>query len=173
MDPITIALALAQFAPTVLRYLGVGEDNVQVAEKVVDLAEAVTGTKSPEEAIAAIKTSTELQLAFRDKILERTQELERLYYADISDARQRDAEFVKAGKINTRANWLSVLAILVVLVVTVAVWASPDVNDYVKGIITLVLGRFLGYLDQIFNFEFGTTRSSKEKDQTIKALTEK
>lgn len=33
------------------------------------------------------------------------------------------------------------------------------------------LGRFLGYLDNIFNFEFGTTRSSQKKDDTILNLT--
>ena len=49
--------------------------------------------------------------------------------------------------------------------------AIPYINEYVKGIFTLVLGRFLGYLDNIYSFEFGTTRGSKEKDETIKQLT--
>jgi hypothetical protein len=44
------------------------------------------------------------------------------------------------------------------------------VNEYLKGIVTLVLGRFLGYLDNIYNFEFGSTRSSKAKDLTIEQL---
>jgi hypothetical protein len=51
------------------------------------------------------------------------------------------------------------------------VWKDPNINEYVKGIFTLVLGRFLGYLDNIYSFEFGTTRGSKEKDETIKNLT--
>lgn len=169
---IPIALELAQFAPAILRYFGVGEDNVQVAGKVVDVAKQIAQANSPEEAIAALKASAELQAQFQQKILDNQQELERLYYQDVADARKRDSEFIKAGKQNTRANWLAALAILVVIGICVAVWLTPGIPEYQKGIATLVLGRFLGYIDQVFNFEFGTTRSSKEKDATIKALTQ-
>lgn len=41
------------------------------------------------------------------------------------------------------------------------------------GVVTLVLGRFLGYRDNIYNFEYGTNRSSKEKDMTINQLSAK
>jgi hypothetical protein len=34
----------------------------------------------------------------------------------------------------------------------------------------VILGRVWGYLDSIFAFEFGTTRNSKQKDETIKEL---
>jgi hypothetical protein len=171
MDPITIALGLAQFAPTLLRFFGVGEKNAKVAEKVVEVAQAITGRQSPQEALEAIQADARLQLDFQNKILDREQELTRLYYTDVADARKRDAEFVKNGKVNARANWLAGLAILVVIGICVAVWASPNIPEYQKGIATLVLGRFLGYIDQVFNFEFGTTRSSKQKDATIEALT--
>ena len=50
------------------------------------------------------------------------------------------------------------------------VWKDDTLTEYVKGIVTLVLGRFLGYLDNIYSFEFGTTRGSKDKDDTIKQL---
>ena len=62
------------------------------------------------------------------------------------------------------------LAALAVAGMVYLVWSSPDLNEYVKGIVTLVLGRFLGYLDNIYSFEFGTTRGSKDKDETIKQL---
>jgi hypothetical protein len=61
--------------------------------------------------------------------------------------------------------------VIAVVVLTVAIWRDPTINEYVKGTFTLVLGRFLGYIDQIYSFEFGSTRSNKTKDQTINQLT--
>jgi hypothetical protein len=49
-------------------------------------------------------------------------------------------------------------------------WKAPEVSEFAKGIITLLLGRALGWLDNIYNFEFGTTRASRAKDDTIEAL---
>jgi hypothetical protein len=38
MDPITIALSLAQFAPSIMRFMGAGSSSVDAAKKVVDIA---------------------------------------------------------------------------------------------------------------------------------------
>lgn len=92
------------------------------------------------------------------------------YLRDIQDARKRDAEIQSSGKRNNRADIMFVLAVLIVAGVFTAIWQSPEINEYVKGVATLILGRFLGYLDGIYNFEFGSTRSSKEKDGTISNL---
>ena len=98
------------------------------------------------------------------------QELERLYYEDVADARKRDATIWATGKRNTRADSMYILSVIIIAAIFWAVWSKPELPEFVKGVVTLILGRFLGYLDQIFNFEFGTTRSSKEKDHTISAL---
>ncbi len=50
------------------------------------------------------------------------------------------------------------------------VWGS-DMDDFAKGMVTLICGRALGWVEQIFSFEYGTTRANKVKDDTIKALT--
>ena len=90
---------------------------------------------------------------------------------DRGSARDRDIEFIKRGMVNTRANVMFFLAVVMVGILVWIVWKDQSINEYVKGIFTLVLGRFLGYLDNIYSFEFGTTRGSKEKDETIKQLT--
>lgn len=90
---------------------------------------------------------------------------------DRGSARERDVEFIKRGMTNNRANFMFFLAVVMVGVLVWIVWKDQSINEYVKGIFTLVLGRFLGYLDNIYSFEFGTTRGSKEKDETIKQLT--
>jgi len=89
---------------------------------------------------------------------------------DRGSARTRDAEFIKAGMRNARADMMFILAVVVICGLVYIVWKDQSVNEYVKGIFTLVLGRFLGYLDNIYNFEFGTTRNSRTKDVTIEQL---
>lgn len=89
---------------------------------------------------------------------------------DRGSARTRDVEFIKAGARNYRADLMFVLAVAIICGLVYIVWQDQGVNEYVKGIFTLVLGRFLGYLDNIYNFEFGTTRSSRTKDVTIEQL---
>ena len=64
-------------------------------------------------------------------------------------------------------------AVAVIVGLVYAIWKDPDINEFLKGIATLVLGRFLGYLDNIYSFEFGTTRGSQNKDATISQLSAK
>jgi hypothetical protein len=170
MEPLSIAIALAQFAPSLLRYFGVGEKNVNIASKVVNAATALTGAKTPEEALEAIKQDRQLQFAFQQKMLEMDGDLEKAYLSDRQDARARDAKFLAAGTRNYRADALTFLAVCVVAIITYFVWKSPVTGDFEKATITLILGRFLGYLDQVFQFEFGSTRMSKTKDETIANL---
>ena len=70
-----------------------------------------------------------------------------------------------------RVNVLIAIAILVVILCLFVVVQITVKDEFAKGILTLVLGRFLGYVDNIYNYEFGTTRSSAKKDDTITNLT--
>jgi len=62
------------------------------------------------------------------------------------------------------------LGAVLVVVVCVGVVVGWTLSEYAQGIITLVIGRFLGYIDNGFAFEYGTTRGSKEKDSVIAGL---
>lgn len=46
----------------------------------------------------------------------------------------------------------------------------PGVGEYAQGVITLVLGAFLNELKNMYNYETGNTRSSKESDAAIKDI---
>lgn len=166
MGLIEIGLALAQFAPSLMRLFGVGENSVTAAEKAIDIAKTVTGATSPEQALEMLKVNAERQAEFNMAVLKANSELEAAYLADVKSARDRDAEFIKAGTRNYRADTMYVLSVLVVVALVIVVFQST-LDEYAKGIITLVLGRFLGYLDNIYNFEFGTTRVNRTKDETI------
>lgn len=173
MDPISIAVALGQFAPTILKFLGVGEDKVSVAEKAISVATQVAGVKTPEEALEVFTKDQQKAWEYKLAVLSQEKEFLSLYYSDLASARNRDIEISKGGKRNVRADSMYFLAVAVIVGLFYAVWKSPELDEFVKGIVSLVLGRFLGYLDGIYNFEFGTTRSSQDKNATINHLTGK
>lgn len=166
-------LGLIQLAPTLMRFFGAGEKSATVVEKVSEIANTVAGTSSTEEALSIISSNSDKLYEFRKMVMDNDTELEKLYLADLADARKRDSEFIKAGARNYRADGMYVLAVLVIAVLVHQVLSSELLDEYAKGIVTLVLGRFLGYLDGIYNFEFGSTRSSKMKDDTINKLMER
>ncbi len=165
-----ILMALANFAPLLTKYLGAGDTTQKIAESASAVAQAITGASSPQEAVEKLAASTEAQQKFKLEMDKQSAEWDRMYLADTQNARQRDIELRKVGDKNTRANVLVVVTfIIVILCFVVVVWMS-DLNEYTKGIITLILGRALGWVEQIMSFEFGTTRSSKKKDDTIQSL---
>lgn len=142
-----------------------------VEEKLGVSIESAVGTEEGRIKLKQLEMEHEQWLIEAD-IRKNEQELVgfKVEVEDRTSARVRDAEFIKAGKHNYRADIMFVLAVAVTCGLVFAVWDDASLNEYVKGIVTLVLGRFLGYLDSIYNFEFGTTRGSKEKDETIKHL---
>lgn len=77
----------------------------------------------------------------------------------------------EAGDVNGRANVLAAGAVLLVIgCLMITVWASR-MDDFAKATITLICGRALGWVEQVFSFEFGTTRANKTKGDTINNLT--
>lgn len=167
---IPIAMALAQIAPSLMKFFGAGDASVLVAEKAVGIAQTITGTATPEEALAVLQADQAKQHEYRMAVMQNEADLERAYLADVQSARARDTSLREAGYRNIRASvMLASAGILVLVILAVAVWVSP-LEEYVKGILTLILGRCLGYVDAGFNFEFGTTRSSGKKDETISTL---
>lgn len=170
MDPISIAFGLAQFAPQIIKWITGSEKAADAAGAVVDIAEQVTGRKGA-DALDALKADPALVLQFRQSVIAQEADLDKAYLADRADARKRDAVFISAGTRNYRADFMFLLAVAMISALVWLVWKDPSINEYMKGIFTLVLGRFLGYLDNIYNFEFGSTRASKSKDATIENLT--
>lgn len=170
MDPITIAMGLAQFAPQLVKWI-TGSDNAAAgAQKVVDIASAVTGQADPAAALAALQADKALQLQFQQAVMANDADLAKAFLADVQSARDRDIKLAQAGMKNWRASMLVAMAVfLVLLCMAIMVWHA-DTNDFVKATITLILGRALGWVEQVFSFEFGTTRASATKDATINNL---
>jgi hypothetical protein len=141
-----------------------------VAGKVIGVAQAVTGTSTGPAALAAIQADPAKVLDFQQAMAAQQMELERMYLADTQDARARDVRLTEAGHVNARANILAAGAVtLVIGCLLITVWASA-MDDFAKATITLICGRALGWVEQVFSFEFGTTRANKTKDDTINKL---
>lgn len=168
MDPITIALALAQLAPSLLRYFGVGEKPVAVAEKVIEVAKQITGQPSGPEAIEAMKQNAQLAHDFNLAVLKMDGELEQAYLADRRDARARDVALHQAGYQNRRAD-LMVLFDVIGLVACLVVLSlfRKDIPGEVVGLLSTIAGIFGLCLRDAHQFEFGSSRGSREKDNLL------
>lgn len=136
-------------------------------------------TDAEQQLVAKVQSATAEDLLrikqaendFLAKMKELDIDLEKATMVDVQSARIRDMEIIKAlGKRNWRPDIMFVMATTVIVALVWLIWKDQTITEFVKGIFTLVLGRFLGYLDNIYNFEFGSTRSSKTKDNTISKL---
>jgi hypothetical protein len=63
MDPISIAMGLATVAPTIARWLG-GDKAGDVAQKVVGMAQSLTGKAEPQDAISTLLASDSARAQF-------------------------------------------------------------------------------------------------------------
>lgn len=165
MDPVSLALALANIAPHLMRYFGVGEKPVAVAEKVVDIAKTIAGADDGAAAVQALQADPRLAQEFRLAVLRADSDLEAAYLADRSDARKRDVALAQAGYHNHRATWMvafdavGLIACLVVLAVL-----RKDLSPEAVTLISTLAGIFGLCLRDAHQFEFGSSRGSREKD---------
>lgn len=170
MEPLTIISLLAQFAPSLLKAIGVGSDVQKVANTAAAIATAVTGKADINEAAESLRTNPEQVLEFQQKILEQDSLFEELYQKDKADARARDIALAATPGGNVRANWLVGIAILVIITILFVVIYVDTISEFAKGSLTTILGVFLNQLTNIYNFEFGTTRRSREKSDLLDVM---
>lgn len=170
MEPFTIALALAEYAPQLIKWVTGNDKAEKVAAIAVDVAKKVSGATSGEGALELIKADPKLAAEFADKVAEREQELTLAYLADVDSARkmqiaalQQDDLFSKRFIYYFAIAW-SLFAMLYFVFVTFGNVSNLRMADTILGFLlgTAIAG--------IFQFFYGSTQRSREKDDTIKAL---
>lgn len=165
MDPISVALALANVAPSLMRFFGAGDKPVEVAEKAIEIAQTVTGKTNGAAALQAMQASPELAHAYRLAVLAADGEMEGLYLADRKDARARDVALHQAGYRNQRADWMVALdAVGLIACLLVLTFFRKDIPGEVVGLLSTIASIFGVCLRDAHQFEFGSSRGSKEKD---------
>jgi hypothetical protein len=171
MDLISMAFSLAQFAPSILKWITGSDKAADAAGKVVDIAETITGRKGP-EAVQALQADPSLVLQFRAAVLASEADLDKAYLADVQDARSRDVQIRQvAGGKNPRADIMLALTYLgIVGLVCLMVFKEIDANSALGGIVILLVGKLIGQWETGFQFEFGSTRSNKSMVNTIENL---
>lgn len=136
--------------------IGVPKDNVQA------IADAVQG-------IDPLKRQ-ELENEMIRWHVEEADKMTMAYLADVQNARGRDVELRKAGQHNYRADAIVAMTwIGIVICISLAV-SMTSLNEFAKTAITTLLGVLVGDWKSITSFEFGSTKSSKDKDETISNL---
>jgi len=149
MDPVSIAMTLAPYAPKIIKWLSGSDKAEQAAEQVVQVAQAITGKDDALQAIEAIKADPALALQFRQSVMANEREWDAMYLVDRQNARARDTEYVKAGRQNWRADVLAVLAVM-----------------FVAGVLAAAVR-------DVYSFEFGSSRGSRDKDNVLASMRNK
>lgn len=168
MDPITIAMGLAQFAPQIVRWISGSDRAAEAAETVVGVAQAVTGKASGTEAFHTLKADPSKVLEFRQALAAQEADLDKAYLADRVDARRRDVELARAGQRNRRADVMIALDVVgLVTCLAVLVLFKGSLPGEVVGIVSTVAGIFGACLRDAHQFEFGSSRGSREKDDLL------
>ena len=169
MDVISLAMALGQFAPSIIKLVTGSDKAADVAGKVVDIAKTVTGKDTGDEALAAITADPNKVIEFRQALLAQQTDLEKAYLADISDARARDIE---VRKLSSGTNWRADFAVIAVVIGLIAclyvlMQYKSELPGEVTGILSTIAGIFGACLKDYFAFEFGSSRSSRQKDELL------
>lgn len=171
MDPITIAMGLAQFAPAIVKWVTGSDKAAEAAGKVVDIAKVVTGQPTGDAALQAMQADPSLVLQFRQAVMANEADLDKAYLADRVDARGRDVAYVQAGRYNWRADMLALLAVGGLVLCVYFVARDTGLPERAVNAIMFVAGVLASAVRDVYGFEFGSSRSSQIKDQTIRELT--
>lgn len=167
---VSAALALAQFAPSIAKWIG-GSQAEQVAEKIVGIGKEVTGSNDHWGMIQLLKSNPDMVVQLQNSLIEFESEMEISLLQDRQSARLRDMEFIQNGRQNIRADIMVVCAAggLVSCLASIACYSDHLPGEAV-GIISTIAGIFGSCLKDAYAFEFGSSRSSKIKDSTFAAL---
>ena len=162
MDPITLAMTLAQFAPQVVRWISGSDKAADAAGAVVDIATQVTGAATGSDAIAAMRADPSLVLEFRRAISAQEADLDKAYLADVQQARQ-----VHANHWMPAALTIGLAAMVAGLVAALIALPTPPEN---KEVVYLVAGQIIGAFSTAIAYWLGSSRGSAQKADEISVL---
>ena len=161
MDPISLAMALAPFAPKIIKWVSGSDKAGEVAQKVVEVAEAVTG-ESGQQAVTALKADPALVVQFRQRLAEIEADIEKAYLQDRQHARATH-----------RDHWMPwVLTMTLAVMVGLLVWAlfktpTPPEN---REVVYLIAGQLIGAFSTAVAYWLGSSRGSAMKQEDINRL---
>jgi len=167
---------VADYAPAITRFL-FGERAEEATTKVVSTVQKITGkdVRTPEgvkEARELLQKDPELVLRMQTELAGLDAELEKAYLKDVQDARARNVELKRLGFHDTRGNILLISAYVAVIAICVflvfgSIYSPNVVTGAAGGFLIGIGGMFARNIGSAFDFEFGSSRGSKDKDSKI------
>jgi hypothetical protein len=119
MDPITLAMGLAQFVPQIVKWIA-GDKAGTVAAKVVAVAQQVTGKPTGDQAIAALQADPSLVLQYRQAVLAQEDDFEKLAVQNAEDI-NKTMQTEAASNHWPTYSWRPAIGFAVALAVTLVV----------------------------------------------------
>ena len=154
MDSITTAMRLAPFAPKIIGWLSGSDKAEAAAEKVLAVAEAVTGKKG-DEAEFVLEGNPEKALEFRTRLATLELESEKAVIDDKQHARETHREHWMP--------WALTLALVAMVAGTVAGLLFVAVPDGNKEVLYLIVGQLIGAFVTAVAYWLGSSRGSAVK----------
>lgn len=166
MDPITIALGLANLAPIVAGWFG-GSKAQENAQKVVDIASKVLPGTHPDQLIEALKANPDKLLEFQKAIAEQHAAVMTAVLADIQNARGTMVTLAGQG---SKLAWGAAAVSLVVVIgnVCMGYWIFQDaIPPGNKDLAMLYAGSLLAALGGVIAFWTGSSYGSIQKTDAL------
>lgn len=171
MEPITIALGLAKLTgldKKIGQWIG-GDNGAEVATKVVDMAQTLTGESDPSKAVDRVSENPELQHQFRTAVLNKEELLEKIALRNLQGAREMQKEALKQDDLESkrfiyRFSWFwAVCSCLYIAAVTFI--KIPDGSErFADTALGFILATALGGM---FSFFYGSSQGSKDKTNSL------
>ena len=167
MDPISIAMGFSQFVPSIVKWLSNSDSAETTANKVIEIAKSVTKETNSEDALIALELDKDLVSKLRIELLNLEKELDALYLNDKANARSRDMAYVNRGMHNYRADILAFLAVGGLVLCVWFIARDTEMPERAVNAIMFVSGALISAVRDVYSFEFGSSRGSKEKDEML------
>lgn len=165
-------------APTLLGALGTAAGGPLAGAAVGTLARALLGRPGTEKEVQeALLVATPEQLLalkqadndFKAKMAELGFKEDELTVRDVQSARERDTAIWQSGQRNFRADILAYGALSGLLGCALLLF-FVKLEPSQRETLLVILGALIALTKDVYGFEFGTTRGSKIKDETIASL---
>jgi hypothetical protein len=157
---------LIQIVPSIVRLIG-GDKAGKAADKVMAVAEEITGQKG-DAAVKAIAADPTLALTFERALMDQESKFYELQLIDVQNARARDVDLRKLGQRNWRGDAMVIAAFAAVIAI---IWllsvGKIGESSAAAGCAIAVCGMFARNIGTVFDFEFGSSRGSRDKDELL------
>ena len=180
MIPIAAGLAVkaatslaAEFLPGLVGKL-TGKQGERIARAVVDSASEAAGidaAEKPEQAAARLRRDPALLVQFKARVLEHDETMTALANEDRADARARDAQVRERGRWgNLRADVLALAVVLLLWrIIEALLGGEVPLDGAGRDAVFLLFGAVIALVKDVYQFEFGSSRGSKDKDAQLRA----